>query len=287
MARASVPRPSTAAAAPPLDVVPDWNRIDTVCLDMDGTVLDLHFDNLFWLDVLPRRWGAARGLDHAAALAQLEPRFDAKRGTLEWYCVDHWSEELGLDVPGLKHELRHEIRYLAGAEGFLDALRSSGKRVLLTTNAHPLSLQVKDAQTQLSRHFDELVSAHAFGVPKEAPAFWQRLQRGHAVDVRRTLFVDDSAAVLHAALAAGVAWIYQVLQPDSTLPPHAPVPGIPGIRRLADLQASVEAQLSAVAPSTPMDGVAAAGQGRWRSSACHRASAIVGSLDERTTSDRP
>src|SRR5689334_12818088 len=117
---------------------PDWSRIETVCLDMDGTVLDLHFDNLFWLEVLPRHWGALRGLDHAAALAELQPRFDARRGTLEWYCVDHWSEELQLDIPGLKREFQHEIRYLDGAAAFLDLLRSLGRRVLLTTNAHPV-----------------------------------------------------------------------------------------------------------------------------------------------------
>jgi HAD superfamily hydrolase (TIGR01509 family) len=232
---------------------PDWRRIDTVCLDMDGTVLDLRFDNLFWLEVLPRRWGALRGLDPVAARAQLQPRFDAKRGTLEWYCVDHWSDELGLDVPALKHELREEIRYLDGAPEFLDLLRSTGRRVLLTTNAHPISLQVKDAHTQLSRHFDELVSSHEFGVPKESPRFWERLRLDHGVDVRRTLFVDDSAAVLHAALAAGVAWIYQVLQPDSTQPPHAPLPDVPGILRLADLAESLRTQPSG-GESAPVEG---------------------------------
>ena len=158
--------------------LPDWSRIDVVCLDMDGTVLDLHFDNLFWLEVLPRRWGAARGLDYDAAMTQLKPRFDAKRGTLDWYCVDHWSEELGLDIPALKHELREEIRYLDGAAEFLDLLRGLGKRVLLTTNAHPLSLRVKDSQTQLSRHFDELVSSHEFGVPKEHPGSGRSLRAG-------------------------------------------------------------------------------------------------------------
>jgi putative hydrolase of the HAD superfamily len=124
--------------------------------------------------------------------------------------------------------------------------------MLLTTNAHPISLRVKDAQTQLSRHFDELVSAHEFGVPKESPEFWERLRDGRGVDVRRTLFVDDSAAVLHAALAAGVAWIYQVLQPDSTRPPHAPLDDVPGIVRLADLAESVRAQLSGGPASAPL-----------------------------------
>lgn len=236
---------------PPLqpDPLPDWNRIDTVCLDMDGTVLDLRFDNLFWLEVLPRRWGEARGLSEAEALAELLPRFNARRGTLEWYCVDHWSDELDIDIPALKRELRDEIRYLDGAPEFLDLLRTLGRRVLLTTNAHPISLGVKNSVTRLERHFDELVSSHEFGVPKESAVFWQKLHATHGVDVRRTLFVDDSAAVLHGALAAGVAWIYQVLQPDSTRPPHAPVPGIPGVRRLADLTGSVRAQLSGGAGS--------------------------------------
>jgi putative hydrolase of the HAD superfamily len=216
---------------------PDWRRIDCVCLDMDGTVLDLRFDNLFWLEALPRHWGESRGLDPQAALEQLRPRFDARRGTLEWYCVDHWSDELGIDIPALKHEYRHEIRYLDGAVGFLEILRSvRRKRVLLTTNAHPLSLAVKNARTGLVEYFDELVSSHEFGVPKEDVEFWRRLGRDRVVDVERTLFVDDSAAVLEAARRAGVAFIYQILQPDSTLPPHPPVPGIPGVRRLADLE---------------------------------------------------
>jgi 5'-nucleotidase len=244
------PTPTDVPDTVPMSAVatPDWSQVETVCLDMDGTVLDLHFDNVFWLELLPRTWGAARGLDLAQALHALRPRFDAKRGTLDWYCVDHWSEELGLDIPALKQSMRGEIRYLDGAAGFLDLLRSLGKRVLLTTNAHPLSLRVKNDQTGLARHFDWLVTSHEFGVPKEHPLFWTHLGREYGVNAATTLFVDDSAAVLAAARAAGVAWIYQVLQPDSTLPPHPPVAGIAGLDRLADLRESVLAQLSPPGP---------------------------------------
>ena len=224
-----------AVAEDPPFRTPDWSRVETVCLDMDGTVLDLRFDNLFWLEALPRRWGEARGLDLAAAYAELKPRFDAKRGTLDWYCIDHWSEELAFDVAALKLEMRGEIRYLPGAEEFLDRLRALGKRVLLTTNAHPISLAIKNGQTGLERHFDELVSSHEFGVPKESPEFWARLARGHGVVPQSTLFVDDSAAVLRSARDAGVRWVYQVLQPDSTLPALPALPGIEGVRALADL----------------------------------------------------
>lgn len=214
---------------------PDWDRIDTVCLDMDGTVLDLRFDNMFWLEALPRRWGERHGLDEAAALARLKPRFDAKRGTLDWYCIDHWSEELGFDVAALKQELREHIRFLPGAAAFADRVRTLGKRVLLTTNAHPVSLAIKSGQTGLAQHFDELVTSHEFGVPKESPEFWLRLARAHRVHVASTLFVDDSRPVLEAARAAGVRFICQVLQPDSTRPPHAAAPGFEAVRTLEDL----------------------------------------------------
>jgi putative hydrolase of the HAD superfamily len=216
-------------------VVPDWDRVETICLDMDGTVLDLHFDNLFWLDMLPRRWAQARGLGLPEAIALLKPRFEAKRGTLDWYCIDHWSEELEFDIAALKHELRGEIRYLPGATEFLDRVRARGKRVLLTTNAHPISLAIKNGQTGLARHFDELVSSHEFGVPKESAEFWAHLAETHAVAPDATLFVDDSASVVAAARAAGIAYVYQVLQPDSTLPPHAVADGFAGILRLGDL----------------------------------------------------
>jgi len=224
-----------APASPDASPVPDWREVETVCLDMDGTVLDLRFDNMFWLDALPRRWGEARGLDAPESIARLKARFDAKRGTLDWYCIDHWSEELGFDIAALKFELRDEIRYLPGAIDFLDRMRAIGKRTLLTTNAHPISLAIKKEQTGLDRHFDELISSHEFGVPKESPEFWTRLARGHGVLVASTLFVDDSAAVLAAARDAGVRWLYQVLQPDSTMPAHAVSPGIAGIRALDDL----------------------------------------------------
>ena len=241
------PRPY-AGPAP----APDWSRVDTVCLDMDGTVLDHRFDNRLWLDELPRRWGERHGVDPATAKRLLTQKFDATRGTLEYYCVDHWSAQLDFDIEALKHELSADIRYLDGAAEFLDLLRGCGKRVLLATNAHPISLAVKDHYSGLGRHFDELVSSHGIGVPKEHPEFWPRLARSHGICVGRTLFADDNAAVLRAAVAAGLAWVFQVLQPDSTRPAHAPVDGLPGLLRLADLGESLRLQLAG--PSPPPGG---------------------------------
>ena len=74
-----------------------WQEIETVLLDMDGTLIDLHFDNYFWQQLVPEQWGAARGLDLASAQQALAPVFAGVAGTLNWYCLDHWRRELGLD----------------------------------------------------------------------------------------------------------------------------------------------------------------------------------------------
>lgn len=201
---------------------PDWQRIDTVLLDMDGTLLDLRFDNFFWQKLVPQRFAALHALEVDAAMAALKPRFLAKQGTLDWYCTDYWSRELGLDIAALKHEMREQVRFLPGAEAFLAALRAplaAGRaqpRSILVTNAHRDSLAVKARQTELTRYFDAVVSSHQYGAPKEHPDFWTRLQADMQLDPARCLFVDDSLPVLRAARRHGIAQIFAISRPDSS-----------------------------------------------------------------------
>jgi 5'-nucleotidase len=201
----------------PIFSPPSWQAIDTVLLDLDGTLLDLAFDNHFWRVQVPEVWGRARALSIEQARAELQPRFQARMGTLEWYCIEHWSRELGLDIAALKREVAHRIGWLPGARGFLEAVRARGKRLVLITNAHPTVLAIKDAQTQVMSHFDTGFSSHRFGSPKEHARFWLELAKVEPFDPARSLFVDDSLPVLRAARAAGLAMIYAVRKPDSSL----------------------------------------------------------------------
>ena len=61
----------------------NWNVIDTVLLDMDGTLLDLHFDNHFWMEHLPRVYAEKQQITLEASFTQLSDRFHSGRGTLE------------------------------------------------------------------------------------------------------------------------------------------------------------------------------------------------------------
>jgi len=198
--------------------VVDWERIDTVLVDMDGTLLDLAFDNFFWLEVVPQRYASLQGLHIDAARRQLAPRFDAVVGTLSWYCLDHWTRSLGMDLKSLKREHREHIRFLPGAPEFLASVRRRGKRVSIVTNAHRDTFEVKAEHTGIDRLVDAVVCSHDFAAPKESAAFWQALERHAPFDASRTLLIEDSVAVLAAASAHGVQHTLAIRRPDSRLP---------------------------------------------------------------------
>ncbi len=193
----------------------DWSAIDTVLLDMDGTLLDLRFDNWFWREVIPRHYAAAHGLDADEASARLAPRFQAVAGTMRWYCIDYWSEQLGLDIAALKRAARPAVGYLPGAREFLTSLAARGKRRVLVTNAHPTTFAIKNEEVGLAGYFDACHSTHPFAVPKEDRTFWPRFAAREPFDPARTLFVDDSLPVLRAARDYGIAWLRAVRRPDS------------------------------------------------------------------------
>ncbi len=192
----------------------DWNAIDTVLLDMDGTLLDLHFDNYFWRVYLAQRYSKLHGVAHAEASDLLHERFEATAGTLEWYCLDYWSRELQLDILQLKQEIEHLIAVHPYVEEFLGALMGR-KRLILVTNAHPGSLRLKLNRTGIERYFDQVVSSHHYRLPKEDVSFWQGLQQHLQFDPGRTLLVEDNQAVLSTARDFGIAQLIAITQPDS------------------------------------------------------------------------
>ena len=194
---------------------PDWSAIDTILLDMDGTILDLAYDNWFWQEHIPEQVARARGVELPTIRDALQAQFDAAFGSLNWYCLDHWSKLLDLDIPALKREIRHMIRIRPHALEFLRRLHESPKQVVLVTNAHPVTLDIKMAEIDIRPWFDDVVVSHQFEAAKEEQRFWERLQAQHPFDPARTLFIDDTESVLEAAREYGIAHLLTLLQPDS------------------------------------------------------------------------
>ncbi|MFG0631109.1 GMP/IMP nucleotidase [Pseudomonas sp. xss_2] len=197
-----------------------WSDIDTVLLDMDGTLLDLHYDNQFWLQHLPQRYAELHGVSRAMAEMELQPLFEGNAGTLNWYCMDFWSRELKLPVCELSRELAHLIALRPDADTFLAAIRKVGKRVILITNAHRDSLSLKLERVELAPYFERLISSHDYGYPKESPQFWDALQADIGFEPARSLFIDDTLAILRSAQRFGVRHLLAVRQPDSKAAPR-------------------------------------------------------------------
>ncbi|MDH3326273.1 MAG: GMP/IMP nucleotidase [Gammaproteobacteria bacterium] len=196
----------------------DWHSIDTILLDMDGTLLDLHFDDHFWQEYLPSRYAETNHLPLKRAKEILEPKFKEMEGTLEWYCLDFWSKELQMNIPELKAEVSHLIAIHDGVVHFLDEARKLNKRILLVTNAHPDVLRIKMEKTALADKFDQLVTSHEFGLPKENPEFWHKLVDKHYFDPESTIFIDDSLPVLLSAQSFGIKHLYTIRKPSSHKP---------------------------------------------------------------------
>lgn len=193
----------------------DWTKISTVLLDMDGTILDLHFDNHFWLHHLPLRYSENNNISLTLAKEKLKSHYQQVEGTIDWYCLDYWAKQTKLSITDLKKEVQHLIRLRDDAHDFLTALRESGREIVLVTNAHPDSLSLKIERTELNQYFDTLYSTHEFGVTKESQLLWQRLQTKHGFELENTLFVDDSLTILDSAKKYGIKHLLAVANPDS------------------------------------------------------------------------
>lgn len=197
----------------------NWRNVDTVLLDMDGTLLDLHFDNFFWGELIPAEYARAHGLDDAAGRAWFQELCRQRSGTLAWYCLDHWTQALGIDLVTLKRRHLHRVAWLPGACHFLDRLAAHGMPRVLATNAHGTTLALKLAQTGLADRVDAVHSSHDYGAAKEQAAFWEAFRDALAFDPVRTVLIDDNLHVLRAARAFGIAQTVLITRPDSTRDP--------------------------------------------------------------------
>lgn len=187
--------------------------------DMDGTLLDLHYDNYFWKTHLLSAYAEKFQLNVIEAQDFIESQLNAKQEKIDWYCTDHWADFFDIDIIKLKKQVANKIRFRPGAEDFLVYLTRQKKSLWLVTNAHRDVVKIKCDKLPMVHYFEHIVSSHDFSEPKESQKFWQQLQKRFTFDKSRTLFIDDSLAVLRSAQKFGIQHLLAVSLPDlSDLP---------------------------------------------------------------------
>jgi len=198
----------------------NWDAIETVLLDMDGTLLDRAFDDQFYLEALPERYAVARGLSVDEARERLIALYRAVEGTVQWTDLDYWTSQLALDVPAIKETLRGGIASHPDSLDFLGFLRKRKMPTHLVTNAHPKTLALKMAQTGLRPHLDRTITAFEVGCLKCDRVYWVKSEAMLGFNPATTLFVDDDEMSLASADAHGISHLIHRSKSSSALPPQ-------------------------------------------------------------------
>ncbi|MBW1635948.1 MAG: HAD-IA family hydrolase [Deltaproteobacteria bacterium] len=196
-----------------------WPEIDTVLLDLDGTLLDKYFDDYFWETFVPTVFAAKNNLDLSVARMTLLDTYKKVEETLQWTDLDYWSDELCLNIPMLKREIAHLIAVRPEVTSFLEFLKENEKEIFLVTNAHPKTLEVKFEHIEFTQYFTDIFSSKEVGAAKEQAEFWPKLNGLLPFTRDRTLFVDDTEKVLQAARNYGIFHLIHIANPSSKLTP--------------------------------------------------------------------
>ncbi|MEH6452144.1 MAG: GMP/IMP nucleotidase [Psychromonas sp.] len=192
--------------------------IDTVLLDMDGTLLDLHYDNHFWMEFVPEQYADKANISLPEAHHFLSKQYHKLYGTIDWYCYDQWSSLLDLNIHQLQHQTNHKVQIRSDTLAFLTKLKQLNKRIIILTNAHRSGVEMKMQITGLSPYFDKIISSHDYQIVKENLVFWATIQEQLKLDFSRCLFIDDNEHILKVAQQAGVGHLCGIEAPDSKKP---------------------------------------------------------------------
>ncbi|MBC8493933.1 MAG: GMP/IMP nucleotidase [Candidatus Thioglobus sp.] len=195
----------------------NWSSIDTILLDMDGTLLDLNFDLHFWLEYLPLVYANKHNISHQQSKDKIRPMLEAEQGKLHWYCLDYWQKIFELDIAQLKEDVSHLIQIHPFVLDFLDQAKQHNKRIYLVTNAHRKTIKLKMRVTNLESYFDEIVSSHDYNVAKEDQGFWQQLEQAINLNKQTSIFFDDSISVLNSAKQFGIGTVVAISKPSSKI----------------------------------------------------------------------
>ena len=93
--------------------------------------------------------------------------------------------------------------------------------MLLVTNSHQHTLDIKAEVTGIVDYFDGVHTSHSLGAAKEDQPFWEALKDRESFDPARTVFIDDNVAVLQSARDFGVEMLLHITRPDTRLEPSS------------------------------------------------------------------
>lgn len=186
---------------------------------MDGTLLDKYFDDYFWEHLVPEKYAEIHNISFGRSKEELMKKYKVHEGSLNWTDLDFWSDQLDLDIPAMKEQIKHLIEVHPHVENFLKMLRKEKKKVFLVTNAHYKSIDLKFKKTLIGKYFDAVLMSFDTGYPKEDINFWEVAEKRLGFDKGKTLFIDDTEEILRTAKKFGIKYILYKARANSKVKP--------------------------------------------------------------------
>jgi len=183
-----------------------FKDIECLLIDMDGVILDNAYDNDFWQNQIPEVIADNKGIAFDDAKRLAIQIFNYKKNTKDWYDVDYWSNMLDIDIEAQKRSEKSfsRISLYDGVIDTLSVLKNKTKMILIT-NAHRKTLNIKLEKYNLNPYFDEMVCAHELNYVKEDIQLWYMLRSKYRLDYEKTLLVEDTINNINVGLSAGIS----------------------------------------------------------------------------------
>ena len=183
-----------------------FKDIGCLLIDMDGVILDNAYDNDFWQNQIPEVIADSKGIAFDDAKRLAIQIFNYKKNTKDWYDVDYWSNMLDIDIEAQKRSEKSFSR-ISLYDGVIDTLSilKNKTKMILITNAHRKTLNIKLEKYNLTPYFDEMVCAHELNYVKEDIQLWYMLRSKYRLDYEKTLLVEDTINNINVGLSAGIS----------------------------------------------------------------------------------
>ena len=172
---------------------------------MDGVILDNTYDNNFWQNQIPAVLAEKKGWSFEDAKRLAVQIFNYKKNTMDWYDLDYWSNMLNIDIEEQKRlpESYDKIKLYDGVFDILKKIKKD-RKIILITNAHRKTLNIKLKKYDLSPYFDDMVCAHELHYVKEDIQLWYLLRSKYQLDFKKTILIEDTIKNILVGLSAGI-----------------------------------------------------------------------------------